>query len=276
MKLRRIVPVVAAAAIVSSVMSCNRRENNDSISFEILNASAAFRLENSAKDFGMDSDLVIVDSVSMVMPEIIFGQDAGVLKDSIMSAAFDTVCEKTSDAIDRFYSNSLEDFGYSATRRHATGLTFEYADGISLVTGNVLSLTPSMLTYLVTNYVYYPRAAHGMTQTRYITYYISDARILSLSDLFTPEGLEKLPAMIAARAAKLRSQLGPTDIKALPSTGNFYIDVNGSVVFVYQPYEVASYAQGEITVPFYAYQLSDLMTPEGLKIFGLSKADSNI
>ena len=67
------------------------------------------------------------------------------------------------------------------------------------------------------------------------------------------------------------AQLGPTDITALPSMGNFYLDLDGHIVFVYQPCEVASHAQGEIAVPFYDFQLSDYMTAEGSALFGLDK-----
>lgn len=44
----------------------------------------------------------------------------------------------------------------------------------------------------------------------------------------------------------------------------------GEIVFVYQPYEVASYAQGKIRVSFYPYELVDYMTPFAVNYFKLS------
>ena len=75
--------------------------------------------------------------------------------------------------------------------------------------------------------------------------------------------------MLRQRATQLAPAIGPTDIQSLPSMGNFYISLDDALVFVYQPYEVASYAQGSIAISFYPYQLTELLTPLGLKIFHL-------
>jgi hypothetical protein len=40
-------------------------------------------------------------------------------------------------------------------------------------------------------------------------------------------------------------------------------------VFSYQPYEIASFAQGTINIPFYAYELIDYMSAEGIELFNL-------
>ena len=61
-----------------------------------------------------------------------------------------------------------------------------------------------------------------------------------------------------------------TTITDLPCDNNFYISSEGEIVFSYQPYEVASYAQGIIDIPFYPYELVSYMTPYAINFFGLT------
>jgi hypothetical protein len=63
--------------------------------------------------------------------------------------------------------------------------------------------------------------------------------------------------------------IGATSVSELPADGNFYISSEGEIVFSYQPYEIASFAQGTINIPFYAYELIDYMSAEGIELFNL-------
>lgn len=115
-----------------------------------------------------------------------------------------------------------------------------------------------------------PRAAHGMTVKHYINYLTDSGKIITLNDIFTPAGIADLPAIIAKRAADRVAILGPTEVDSLPANGNFYISPSREIVFSYQPYEVASFAQGFINIAFYPYELVSYMTPEAIKYFGLT------
>jgi hypothetical protein len=109
-----------------------------------------------------------------------------------------------------------------------------------------------------------------MTDNQYISYIIPKAKILTITDLFTPEGIEALPKVIQQQADELSSAIGPTEIESLPAGNNFYISNDGQIIFAYQPYEVASYAQGEIQVPFYPYELVQYMTTYAINRFRLA------
>ncbi|MDE6158420.1 MAG: RsiV family protein [Muribaculaceae bacterium] len=61
-------------------------------------------------------------------------------------------------------------------------------------------------------------------------------------------------------------ETGTTDINALPGDDNFYLTPDGNIIFAYQPYEVASYAQGEIQIPIPAYMISQYLTPEAQEL----------
>lgn len=284
---RKIMPLMA---VVGSILmyGCSQQEESsqqeppsDSIVFVAYNGKASYSLQNSAQDFSTEKDIVFSGESSIMLPEEVFGHDVKPLRQQILRAAYDTV---TSDPIAAMHSCFKSDammVGYdvalvdSTSHRGAPSLEpdhlvdTEFADGQAIIVGNVYSLTTKLLTYRVSHYVYMPRSAHGMTTNQYITYYLPQERVLAMADMFTAEGMEQLPPVIAARAKEQQAQLGPTDIEALPANGDFIIDLNGCVHFIYQPYEVASYAQGEIHVPFYPYELQDYFTPTAKEIFGL-------
>ena len=88
-----------------------------------------------------------------------------------------------------------------------------------------------------------------MYTTYYVNYDMAAGSIVSLDDLFTPEGKASLVESIRSQAKEMRDVIGPTDITGLPSKDNFFLTNDNSIVFSYQPYEVASYAQGEIQIP---------------------------
>ena len=276
MLLRKTLPAIAAAAIALSFSACSgsgdstsdSTPRNNKIAFETIKGNALYRLDNTAQIYKTDTDIAYQDSASLLMPTEIYGLNIDALKDSIIKVAFDTVTTDVEGAMDAYFKNVVAELGY----QYSAGDSIARSDwdGMTIVTGDMFNMTTRLLTYRVSNYSYSPGAAHGITITNYITYDLERGRIMGLNDIFTPEGLAKLPALIRARATELAPAIGPTNIEAIPSQGNFYITLDESIVFVYQPYEVASYAQGAIAVPFYPYQLSELMTPEGLTFFGLN------
>lgn len=261
--------IIAMLATLCIGCSDNSSEKNNRMEFYSLSGTKVFVMENSAHDFGRETDVAYRDSVSMVIPDHIYGHDMAVLRDSIMEAAFDTITDNPADALASFYGKNVDCLGYTPVEVSDSAY-HDDVDGLTIIMGNVFSLTTRRMTYHIANYTYNPGAAHGMESSRYITYDIAEEQIVTLADLFTAEGLSELPRLIAAKAKALESAIGPTNVESLPSDGNFYVSTDDEIVFVYQPYEVASYAQGIIHIAFYPYQLSEYLTPQGLNFFGMA------
>lgn len=261
-----------AAAIAFQLASCSRSEgeaSDNTITFSHEVYSTHYRLLETAKAFDNDNDVLFRDSTSLLLPQKIYGTDVAALRDTIMLAAFDTVASPR-EAIKSFFRKTVEETGYQYAEV-ADSVPSTDIDGISIVEGDVFNMSPRLLTYAITNYTYYPGAAHGLTGVTYISYLLDENRVMTLSDLFTPEGLEALPAIINSRAKQLKPAIGPTDqITKLPSGGNFYISLSDAITFVYQPYEVASYSQGLIQISFYPTELTEYLSPEGLNYFQLN------
>lgn len=264
---------IAAAALAVLPTACSDQSPTDdsTIAFAVLKDGAAYRLEHSARDFGRDSDITYYDTTTIVMPTVVYNKDITALQDSILAAACDTVCDSHEEAIKASLGRQAAELGYDLRKVESRPDELYEADGLTVTTGDVVSLTPTLLTYRVSKSVTRPGAVKALTSNYFITYALDRGQIMTLSTIFTPEGIEALPAIIAKKAAKLRNMIGKTDITSLPAHNNFYLTVDGTLVFVYQPYEASSYSTNEIYIPFEAYQLSEYMTEEGLQLFGLAE-----
>lgn len=264
-----IIGSAAALALAGCKNGGASSSDDNAIVFSDIHASRAYVLEGSAEDFMRDDDVNCVDSVSLIMPQALLKYDIKPLQDSILSVAFDTVGADVDKVIDGYFNRISSDYGYVLKEGKAGAGSLFDADGYTLVSGEVVSLSSSLLTYCVTSSSYTSGAAHGMSVRRYLCYSLDDGKIIALSDLFTGEGLRALPSLIQSQADRMTSVLGITTISSLPADDNFYLTGNGDIIFAYQPYEVASYAQGEVKVPFYPYELAQYMTPYALSLFSL-------
>lgn len=270
MKHKLLIPVIVALACVTTVTSCRENKSED-ISFSTVQQGACYVLEGSGEVFGQDSDILFVDSVSLLMPERLGSCDLTELRDSIMSIALDTTGVPVNTAVDTWLDKSADESGWKARRLPTTpsdgggmfaGFTYSY--------GYIVNLAPEILVYCIQIDSYSPGAAHGMSGHSYLNYSLEgEGSMITLSKIFTPEGLKALPARIAEQAEALSDRIGTTQVTDLPAGGNFYISSEGEIVFSYQPYEIASYAQGTIDIPFYPYELVDFMTPYGVSLFHL-------
>lgn len=263
--------VIAAAIVLGS---CSGREDTaNSLIFETYTGAANYTLKGTAKVFGQDSDVVYSDSVSLILPLRINGADVSDLRDTIKSYALDIKDVPIRHAISQWLRAKADEQGYEAVAdKNADDA--DIAQGFDIVSGFVVNLTPELLVYCVRNESYRCGAAHGMTSRRYINFISTDrGEVLTLPKLFTAEGLRALPKRIAEQARAMRDVIGTTHVNALPDNGNFYISSEGEIVFSYQPYEIASYAQGTIDVPFFPYELSDLMTDYAVSLFNLEDMD---
>ncbi|MDE6043381.1 MAG: RsiV family protein [Muribaculaceae bacterium] len=260
---------LGAIIMAGALAGCNQSAGSHSgASFEVVADGAVYTLANSAREFGTDEDISFSDSVSLILPSSLFGADVKPLCDSIVKLAFDTVGVSTDASIDSYLESTVARLGYPYTKiEDAADLV---PDGFNKVSGKVVNLSPELLVYCVTTSDYQPRAAHGMTTNFYINYSIAHERVLTFADLFETSKLPELVNAIQTHADAIETLIGPTTVSELPAGNNFKITPGGEIEFVYQPYEVASYAQGTIRVPFYPYELATFMTPFGRQYFNIS------
>lgn len=261
--------------ICGALAGCGKTEKGLSdINFSTDTRAYVFTLENSAAAYGTDTDLMVACRSCILMPETVLGNNIASLRDTVNELAFGNTGGQSLPG--EYFRNAAQEFGFNASVLDITvdaadsikGCTAAIAgyDGYITVDGFVQSMTGRILCYAVEASEYAPRAAHGMYSVNYINYDMSQGKVFSLSDLFTTNGMTELPSIISAKAASMTGYIGQTSIDSLPSGNNFTVTPDGNIVFVYQPYEVASYAQGIISIPVAAYTVDSLLTDYGKKL----------
>ncbi|AII53014.1 hypothetical protein N008_13640 [Hymenobacter sp. APR13] len=118
----------------------------------------------------------------------------------------------------------------------------------------------------------YTGGAHGMYGTSAATFDTRTGRRLRYDDIFRAGTQPQLVALLDQAARRMlglapgASLEGPLFVKHLPATRNVFL-TSGGAVFIYSPYEIASYAQGEIRVFVPLAELRPLLRP-GLPVAG--------
>jgi hypothetical protein len=265
---RNILSMVSTAALMIGMWSCSENSDNANMAFDTYQGSSTYRLEGSAQELMQDSDLIYADSVSLILPLKLYDCDIATLRDSITSYALGVKGKPIAHAINTWLRESAKGQGFKAVE--VNNDDYDVAQGYDFITGYVANLSTEMLVYCVRTESYEAGAAHGITLRRYINFWLEGkGSVITLEKIFTPQGLKKLPERIAEQAEAMSDIIGATSVSELPADGNFYISSEGEIVFSYQPYEIASFSQGTINIPFYAYELIDYMSEEGIAMFNL-------
>lgn len=276
--LTNLVVLLFAAAMITQ--SCTgptvEVKNENETVFDHILVKKVYSLENSSTDFETDSDLSFGCRVSLFIPVKFMGLDMSALRDSVLMISFDTIAGNPELAAESCFINSGVYSGYPLVEKDTAGNETDSVDttfdslnnfnGFMEIQGRIAAMTPDYISYSVTSSTYYPMAAHGMYGTRYIVYSTKAEKVVSLADFFTPAGLEALPALLRKKAYSMRGFIGSTNLTEIPAYGNFYINTDGDLVFVYQPYEIASFAQGEISITIEPYLVSDYLNALGKQV----------
>lgn len=274
--------ILSMAALVALATSCskgtgeNTEENADSAmvkagesyTFTKLTASRSVSLEGTADDYGTEADAIYTDSVNLMMPMSMGSADVTPLQNAILNKAFGMTGSNVTEVMNNYMKQDADSLGY--TVKEVTTVSLLESQGYNLVTGQVVYLDSDWMSYCVSGEQYYPAAAHGMPYRQYVNYSLTENRVMNISDVIDAAKNADLVNAIKERATEMEDAIGPTSITELPSNGDFYLNSNGELVFVYQPYEVASYAQGFISIPLYPYEISQYLTPAAKTMFNLN------
>ena len=137
---------------------------------------------------------------------------------------------------------------------------------------SVVTFSSQYVVYEVMTSVY-DGGAHGLTNSRYLTYDFGKGRVIDANVMFRPDSED---ALLKAIKSELMADNGVSTLKELDAKGFFsdqiYVSHNVylqgyDVVFHYNPYEIAPYSEGSVDVRIPFYEISDQLTPEVLNIF---------
>lgn len=190
------------------------------------------------------------------------------LQNAILSAAYGTQDCTIAQAIQYLSTHSaLAEEGDTLTRA-SLPLQRDSAGSEQYSVISVQTMTNSVMSFAIYQYVYPYGAAHGMQGTSYVNYYIPGEQLLTADNLFESSNRADIINTIRAAAkdqyASVDTMVDPEEIE---SYENFYV-CPANITFVYEPYEIAPYAAGQVSVTVAPYQLYDYLTPLGKSVFG--------
>lgn len=189
-----------------------------------------------------------------------------------------TVWPATKDALAEYLENAVRDFADIPKDRDPSLWLFSKAEkervdwqrensklspqdaqtlGLSLSVGfqeliNVMYENGHHIT--LSKFIYsYSGGAHGNYSTQLINIDKATGRKINLGDIITPEGLKQLPNLIEEVARiQYKAPIGSLEdngflVNKIPVSEEFYITSSG-IGFLYAPYEIKSFADGEINL----------------------------
>ena len=253
--------------VLSALPSCSDGKTNKTLcEFESYTKSAVYALAGSAADYGYSADVTVNDSVALVIPVKLNNSPAEVLRDSILCRALGSYGSNVSDVIENWIAEASKETGYTPVE---SAVAPAAADGFRRIQGRIVNMSTDVFSYCIATSIYLPGAANGLETMDYLNYSLEENRLITLSDLFTPEGLNELPAVIAEQAENNPRYAGEVTIESLPQNDNFYLSSEGEIVFSYQPMEVGPHSLGNVQVAFTPAELVAYMTPSAIKKYNL-------
>jgi hypothetical protein len=210
-------------------------------------------------------------SASGIFPVSLGGADIRELQDSIMSVAFGNVAPTIAEAFAKYVAAA--DFGDeeepTALKPAKLPLATDSTMSDITTTISVKSLTADFAAFAVDIFSYSHGAAHGYYGVNYVNYYIPQRKVLTADNIFDSKYRAELLTIISQAATDQYSVVDTSvDASAIESFKNFYVEP-GSITFVYQPYEIAPFAAGIISVKVDTYLIYDYLSPLGKEIFGM-------
>ncbi len=264
---RGILSLFVAAVLVATV-GCSKKKES------------AFRSDNRARvekdlkfeSFSYDVIVAVPDSNTIdsnpsskyvrytcegVLPETLGDDNVRNLRDSLMSMAGLRYADDSMPSPIIGEGDSITNLNPLSTD----------ACGAFIVKLSASLINPRVVVFDCYNESYFCGAAHGLYGIGALNYDISNGKILELGDIIADGKENELLKAVRKNLAGMKRSLyvSDSDIQ-LPE--QFKIVGNG-LEFIYQPYEIASYSEGVITVPVGLDVLDgqNLFTPEGKYIF---------
>lgn len=264
MKISYLLGLALAPALLSACGNGNgsselAREQT-AITFESYSVDAIARMSDADSTRSDETDLMRVVAEG-VLPVSIGGNAPTELRDSLERMG------GVSFAADGTAQPRLES-GATLTSKKAAETQ---ACSLAATTLSVTMLTPRVIVWKSSAYYYICGAAHGMTQSRFLSYDREAGKILSPADVFRAGYEEPLTALLRSKLKDMPDLLVPLESIEIPA--EFSLTPDG-VLFNYGVYAIAPYSSGEIPVYLTANDIYELLSAKGKELIYGESADT--
>lgn len=227
-------------------------------------------------DKDAEQDTYTMASVALQWPMRFGTNDLSALQDSLLMLTFGET-GAPDDVINNYlahpqgYGDKVLDLlpeGEQAIPDDALMLT-------STVSVSSVGFCERYIVYKVDNYEF-GGGAHANFYSHFLNYDIKDNKVLNFADIFAAGAEEKLLTIITNR---LKGNYFAETLEELAEKSGIFTDqifvsrnvylTGDSIVFHYNPYDIAPWSEGIITVKIPVYDLTDLLTPAARDLYNL-------
>ena len=259
------------AAAMALVAGCSGEKVENGICLEHFSTDKYYNV-NLADSLRMeDGEYSLHNIAKIVWPTSIDGVVPTDLQRAILKVALnDSVSTTLKESIEKFEKTGYGLREEETTNHVATDSAHaNKAEIMNSVMVEMARANDKLYVFSIFNEGYFAGAAHGMYTLWYVTYDRINKKVVTLESLFTDK--EKLRKLLEAQRKKdLKEQGLEYDnymLDEFPISESFEIE-GSCVTFTYQPYDIASYAEGMQTIRLSYYEMNEagILTPYAKKL----------
>lgn len=270
-KMKRNLFFLTAVALLLAACSQQQTDERTSV-FTNINEHHYYK-QNLPDSLRFDSELEPYSEVRIFIewPEKLRGKVPAALQREIVTLALnDTINDIETAVATRLKQPIFYEDVPSVTQEEIDSIPQEYSSYLSI------NVTPSYMgervyTFNIALSNYMLGAAHGLESRQTVCYDLQREKVIMLDDLIADR--DKIVELIKSQIeADYGTEDNCIDYSLIDLTDNFAID-EYSITFIYNPYEVACYAQGEVVarIPFYEFFSQKCLTPYAKELFSIAE-----
>lgn len=236
---------------------------------ETFKTATATYLCQGDTTFGSDVAVYTTRSVSVQWPERFGDNDMACLHDSLLSAVFDSKPAEIDAAIGDYLAHPIGYGDYKLVK--ADSVPYAGADAVRELTQSVrchtVGFCDSYIVYRI-EHTEYRGGAHSSYSAMFLNYDIAHNNVLDFGEIFLAGNDD---AILSAVKTSLCDQYFAATLEELAEKSGIFTDqiflthnvylTDSSIVFYYNPYDIAPWAVGPIEVEVPWYCLDEYITP---------------
>ncbi|HOI27390.1 MAG TPA: DUF3298 domain-containing protein [Paludibacteraceae bacterium] len=239
-------------AVCSCSSSKEKKAEENKIEFDSIKVDSTYHLFNDTTKPAISIDSKIIFPVNFGNDRIYLSIKRQMIKDALN---LETTNDPKQD-IAKYVENLIAD--YKKLEKIYKNDTLTDDDVTYVAEQNVsqeVTFNQDSILTIFTNTYSFSGGAHGMTIMQYANYDLRNGQKIRLSDLFADDYSNLLTPIILGKLVQDNKVQQPTDLEQngfidvseIKPTENFYLDEIG-ITFVYNQYDIACYAMGQIKV----------------------------
>ena len=210
------------------------------------------------------ADYYVSSTLRAFWPEVINGKPCDALQQALLAQMTDTTVAGLEGVVDRALVRLVDD---STARVQPVDALPADAERISRdnVTVRLMNNNDRLFTFEVAGDSYMAGGAHGMYTRRFVTYDVTEGKVLNFNDIIADTTMLKsliLQSLKDNPDVEVANLFLPADGQP-PVPTEYYIDQQNVLHLYYQVYDIAPYAMGPIDAAIYPIALGD----DQLKVF---------